>query len=85
MVTGDQPATALAIARAVGLADATGETITEAVTEAIRQRLVRETGWSPDGARAEIARIQAERAQAPVLDDRTDEEIIGYDEHGLPA
>ena len=67
------------------LADVTGESITTAVTTAIRERLVRETGWSPDGARAEIARIQAELAKAPVLDDRTPDEIIGYDEHGLPT
>ena len=67
------------------LARTTGETITEAVTIAIRERLVRETGWNPDGVRAEIARIQARLAQAPVLDDRTPDEIIGYDENGLPT
>lgn len=67
------------------LARATGETITEAVTTALRERLARETGRNPDAVRAEIARIQAEVARLPVLDDRTDDEIIGYDEHGLPA
>ena len=67
------------------LAQVTGETITEAVLGAIRERLVRETGWSPEGARAEIERIVAEVARLPVLDDRTPDEIIGYDEHGLPT
>ena len=67
------------------LAAATGETITEAVLGAIRARLVRETGWSAEGARAEIARIQERLATSPVLDDRTPDEIIGYDEHGLPT
>ena len=67
------------------LAQTTGETITEAVTTAIRERLVRETGWSPEGARAEIKRIVAELARAPILDDRTADEIIGYDENGLPT
>ncbi len=67
------------------LAHATGESITQAVTTAIRERLVRETGWTPEGARAEIDRIVAELAQAPTLDDRTADEIIGYDENGLPA
>ena len=67
------------------LAAATGESLTEAVTRAIRERLVRETGWSVEGARAAISRIQAEIAAAPVLDDRTPDEIIGYDEHGLPT
>ena len=67
------------------LAAVTGETITEAVLGAIRARLVRETGWTPEGARAEIDRIVAELARAPILDDRTADEIIGYDEHGLPT
>ncbi|MEP0547449.1 MAG: type II toxin-antitoxin system VapB family antitoxin [Rhodothermales bacterium] len=67
------------------LARTTGESLTEAVLTAIRERLIRETGWSPDGARAEIERIVAELAQAPILDDRTPDEIIGYDEHGLPT
>jgi antitoxin VapB len=67
------------------LARTTGESLTEAVLKAIRERLIRETGWTPEGARAEIARIQAELAQAPILNDRTPDEIIGYDEHGLPT
>ena len=67
------------------LARTTGETITEAVTTAIRERLVRETGWSPEGFEVDVARIQARLAQAPVLDDRTADEIIGYDENGLPS
>ena len=67
------------------LAAATGETITEAVLGAIRARLVRETGWTPEGARMAIRRIQADLAQAPVLDDRKADEIVGYDEHGLPT
>ena len=67
------------------LAAVTGESLTEAVLGAIRQRLVRETGWTPEGARAEIDRIVAELARAPVLDGRTADEIIGYDEHGLPT
>ena len=67
------------------LAAATGETITEAVLGAIRARLVRETGWSPEGFEDAVARIQARLAASPVLDDRTADEIIGYDEHGLPT
>ena len=67
------------------LARTTGESLTEAVTRAIRERLVRETGSTPDGVRAEIKRIQARVAAAPVLDDRTDDEILGYDENGLPT
>ncbi len=67
------------------LARVTGESLTEAVLNAIRERLVRETGWNRDSFEDDIARIQARLAQAPVLDDRTPDEIIGYDENGLPT
>lgn len=69
------------------LARTTGENLTEAVTKALRDRLVRETGHKGDREqiRAEIRRIQDEFRRLPVLDDRTADEIIGYDEHGLPS
>ena len=66
------------------LARTTGETLTEAVTTAIRQRLVRETGRNPDTFEADVERIVAEVSRLPVLDDRTADDIVGYDEHGLP-
>ena len=67
------------------LAHATGESLTEAVTQAIRERLVRQTGRDPAAVRASIRRIQEEVARLPVFDDRTDDEILGYDENGLPT
>ena len=67
------------------LAHTTGESLTEAVLKALRERLVRETGWNRDHFEADIARIQAVLAKAPVLDGRTADEIIGYDEDGLPT
>lgn len=68
------------------LAEATGENITRAVTQALRERLIRKTGRVPDVTlREDIRRIQERVASLPVLDDRTPDEIIGYDEHGLPA
>ena len=67
------------------LARTTGETITEAVTKAIRDRLVRETGRDPDAFEDDVERIVAELKRAPVLDDRTADEVLGYDEHGLPT
>ena len=33
----------------------------------------------------ETLRIAAEFQTLPVLDDRTPDEILGYDEHGLPT
>ena len=68
------------------LAELTGETLTEALTIALRERLERESGRKRAlGLREEIARIQERVARLPLLDRRTDEDIIGYDEHGLPA
>ena len=69
------------------LARITGESLTEAVTEALRDRLVREAGHKGDRhlVRAEIRRIREEFRRLPVLDDRTPDEIIGYDEFGLPT
>lgn len=69
------------------LARTTGKSLTQVVTEALRDRLVREVGHKGDReqVRAEIRRIQARVAALPVLDERTPDEIIGYDEHGLPS
>lgn len=68
------------------LARVTGQSITEAVTQALRDRLVRESGRGRDPTlRDDIRRIQEEVASLPVLDDRTPDELVGYDEYGLPA
>jgi antitoxin VapB len=68
------------------LARATGESLTDAVTAALRERLVRTTGRiDPERLPDEIRRIQERIARLPVLDDRTADEILGYDEYGLPS
>jgi antitoxin VapB len=69
------------------LARATGESLTEAVTRALRDRLVRETGRSANTERwlKGIREIQREVAELPVVDAREPDEILGYDEHGLPG
>jgi len=66
------------------LAAETGETLTEAVEKALRQRLDREHARRTPGMRARLARLAEEVAALPVADGRTPEEIIGYDEAGLP-
>jgi antitoxin VapB len=69
------------------LAETTGETITEAVVQAIRERLDRERARRRSRAAqsaARIRRIQERVGRLPIRDARTPEEIIGYDEHGLP-
>lgn len=67
------------------LAGETGETLTEAVTEALRERLAaRRSGVHGDLLEAEVAEIQDFVAALPDRDRRTAEEILGYDEFGLP-
>jgi antitoxin VapB len=68
------------------LAETTGESITTAVTVAVRERLERIRGLAPAEVRLQaILRISERAAARPVIDDRTDEEILGYDEDGLPT
>lgn len=68
------------------LADATGETITEAVATAVRERLDRVRGnHAGRGIADSIAQIAARCSALPVIDDRTPDEILGYDTHGLPT
>lgn len=70
---------------AEALAKLAGETKTEAVTRALRDRLVRlrreRTGRRLADELDEIAR---HCARLPVKDSRTPDEILGYDERGLP-
>lgn len=67
------------------LARATGESLTQAVTRALRDRLVRETGRADHATLAgDLRRIREAYVELPLLDDRTADEIIGYDEFGIP-
>lgn len=68
------------------LAEATGENLTTAIATALSERLERVRGLrdSQDLA-AELTAIALRCAALPVLDDRPADEILGYDEHGLPT
>lgn len=67
------------------LARRTGESITDAVITALRERLKREQGRRKgEDLVAELMEISRRCAALPVLDSRQPEEIIGYDELGLP-
>ena len=66
------------------LAAETGETLTEAVVIALRERLDREHGRHAASMRTRLARLAADVAALPVADSRAPEEIIGYDDAGLP-
>jgi antitoxin VapB len=68
------------------LATLTGQSLTEAVKAALRERLEREQrrrGKHID--RAKIDAIVASIAELPVADARSPEELIGYDDMGLPT
>jgi antitoxin VapB len=67
------------------LAKLTGETKTEAVTKALRDRLAR-VRRERSGRRLadDLDAIARHCASLPVRDPRPADEIIGYDERGLP-
>ncbi len=67
------------------LAERTGESITEAVKEAVRERLKSLPPSETDIAerKHKIAALIARAKAIPTLDDRTADEIIGYNERGL--
>jgi antitoxin VapB len=70
---------------AEAVAKLTGETKTEAVAQALRDRLDR---LRRERARRRLAdeldAIALHCAQLPVQDPRSADEVLGYDEHGLP-
>lgn len=63
----------------------TGESMTRVVTEALQEKLARlEKAKSRAGLVEELNRIALHCARLPRRDDRSLEEIIGYDDRGLP-
>jgi antitoxin VapB len=71
------------LARAV--AALTGETLTAAVRNALSERLERERlrRGEPSDLVARIREITDRYAKLPVLDSRSSDEIVGYDENGM--
>jgi antitoxin VapB len=66
----------------------TGETLTEAIGKSLEERLVRlkrYRGSGREAIRKDIDEILARVDALPDLDTRTPDEIIGYDENGLPS
>jgi antitoxin VapB len=68
------------------LADARGSTLTEAVTAALVESLsvARDREASIDALLAEVRQVQALVAELPDRDLRAPDEILGYDDRGLP-
>lgn len=71
------------IARRVS--DETGESLTEAIRKSLEERLARLRASRRDRIRAgQIAELLRRVDALAPLDARSPEEILGYDEHGMP-
>jgi antitoxin VapB len=67
------------------LARETGESLTEAVVVALRGRLAAiQRRQAPQGLMAEIEALQEFVRSQPDRDSRSAEDILGYDDFGLP-
>ena len=67
------------------LAKETGESITQVIEEALRERLERvRRRRRPKHVPATIEAILRRVDALPTIDTRSEDEILGYDEHGFP-
>jgi antitoxin VapB len=68
------------------LAGLTGESTTDVVLNSLRERLEREKRKREDeDVLRRVREIQNHIKSLPLLDTRSDDEILGYDASGLPA
>lgn len=67
------------------LARATGESLTEAIRAALRERLERHRARRVSDVASGIRRIQERLARLPVQNPASADEILGYDDLGLPT
>ena len=65
------------------LAALTGESLTDAVITSLELRLADERRTRQ--RRASLDDILVRAHALPILDHRSEDEILGYDEHGLPS
>jgi antitoxin VapB len=66
------------------VARATGETLTAAIVQSLRERLARVRRARGPRLHEEVLQIARRCAALPLIDSRSAEDIIGYDDHGLP-
>ena len=64
----------------------TGETLTEAVINSLRERLerVKRMEQAVESLVEDVMEIGRHCASLPLVDPRTPDEILGYDENGVP-
>lgn len=66
------------------LAERMGTSITVALRTALQERLSR-TKPRMDTVYSDLIAIGEQGRKRPILDTRTDDEIVGYDEFGIPS
>lgn len=67
------------------LAKETGESLTEAIVIALRERLQRQKKRKSSASRLQRLRaLRLSMLELPVLDSRSEDEILGYDVSGIP-
>jgi len=67
------------------LAVKNGETEEQAVVRSLKERLLRVSAGDDPGRLADVlSKLARNYAAQPVLDPRDPEEILGYDDNGLP-
>ena len=67
------------------LARETNESLTEAVTVALRERLERIRDDRRSSMESRLDLLVERYKSHEIADERTDEEIVGYDDRGLPS
>ncbi|HET8931200.1 MAG TPA: type II toxin-antitoxin system VapB family antitoxin [Acidimicrobiales bacterium] len=68
------------------VASLTNESLTQAVIKSLEERLARVRSKAGTMTTAQrLRRLADEYAGYPVADDRSAEELLGYDENGLPT
>lgn len=67
------------------LTEVTGESLTEAVIVSLRQRLAREERLRFAAGGRTLDDAVRNLASLSVIDRRSEDEILGYDNHGIPA
>jgi antitoxin VapB len=67
------------------LTEVTGESLTDAIIVSLRERLDRQRRLRGATGAATLEEAIDRLAALPAVDDRSEDEILGYDRHGLPA
>jgi antitoxin VapB len=74
-----------AVALARELAERTGESVSDVVVHALEHEVERTPPRREKASREEILKLLEEIDKLPIIDSRSPDELVGYDEDGLPS